>query len=44
MKENSIKNWVAMTIKHTNNQMQKKSHDSRPQYGNQNNIAKRLDG
>ena len=32
MKENSINNWVEMTIKHTNNQMQKKPNDSGLKY------------
>ena len=34
MKENSINNWKEMTIKHTNNQMQKKPNDFEPKYGN----------
>ena len=35
MKENSINNWEEITIKHTNNQMQKKPNDFGPKYGNQ---------
>ena len=35
MKENSIDNWEEMTIKHPNNQMQKKPNDSGLKYGNQ---------
>ena len=39
MKENFINNWE-ITIKHTNNQMQKKPKDFRPKYGNQKNSEK----
>ena len=35
MKENSINNWKEITIKHTNNWMQKKPNDSGLKYGNQ---------
>ena len=44
MKENSINNWKKMTMKHTNNRVQKKPNDSGLKYGNQNNIMKRLNG
>ena len=30
MKENAVNNWEEMTIKHTNNQMQKKPNDFGP--------------
>ena len=36
MKENSIKNRKGMTIKQTNNWIQKKPNDSGLKYGNQN--------
>ena len=43
MKENSINNWVEMTIKHTNNRMQEKPNNFGLKYGNQKkNIRKRL--
>ena len=44
MKENSINNWKEMTIKYTNNRMQKKPNDSGLKYGNQKNMMKRLNG
>ena len=53
MKENSINNWEEMTIKHTNNRMQKKPNDFGLKYGNQkhyenaewmNNITRKLEG
>ena len=35
MKENFVSNWKEMTIKHTNNRMQKKPNDFGQRYGNQ---------
>ena len=52
-KENSINNLEEMTLKHTNNQMQKKPNDFRLKYGSQkhnekaewiNNMARELEG
>ena len=40
MKENSINNWEEMTLKHTNNRIQKKPNDFRLKYGNQKHIEK----
>ena len=40
MKENSIYNWQEITIKHTNNRMQKKPNDSGLKYGNQKHNGK----
>ena len=39
MKENSFKNWE-MTIKYTNNRMQKKPNDIGQKYGNQKHNEK----
>ena len=40
MKENFINNCKGMTIKHTNNRMQKKPNDSGLKYGNQKHNEK----
>ena len=54
MKENSINNWEEMTVKDTNNRMQKKPNDFGLKYGNQkkhnekaewiNNITREQEG
>ena len=45
MKENSINNWEGMTIKHTNNSMQKEPNDFGLKYGNKKKKEmKRLNG
>ena len=44
MKENSINNWEEMSLKHTNDGMQKKPNYFGLKYGNQKDIAKRLKG
>ena len=53
MKESSINIWEEMTLKHTNNRMQKKPNDFRLKYGNQkhnekaewiNNMTRELEG
>ena len=53
MKENSITNWEVITIKHTNNQLQKKTSDFGPKYCNQihdkkaeliNNMTREFEG
>ena len=45
MKENSINNWEEMTIKHTNNRMQKKPNDFGPNdMATEKNITKMMNG
>ena len=43
MKEHSLNNWEEITIKHTNNRMQKKPNDFGLKYDNQK-TTKKLNG